>query len=367
MKGLIAAGALAIFAPCALSAEPAYLSAEEVRSLIVGNTAEIDPNGTPIGRVYFGADGRRLALLPEGEYAISWHVEPDGTQCVSAGATEDCARIVRNGDGSYSRVRDGQVVTRWLRILPGKALGSLAQGVFVRELGPNKYLVQLLGPASLTEKQAHETVGRAAASLCKAQVPVLGVYRYETTQRLDAAPDAGGPNGLRFTQELSCVVGVQEKPVQRGPALRSTEESQDLQRQIRARSEAYFKMLADDRVDDAYAEVDGEGMGVDAATWKSQKRSLQTLAGRPVQISIAKITVYDNPAAAARPGLYIAADYVNEYQNTPLYCGYLMWFRPANGEFRIIREETGYMTAADYKGLPAADLPATRSKLRCVQ
>jgi len=366
MKAVAAVVALVGFTSNLHGAEPAFLSAAELRGLIVGNTVEISTTGSTTARVYFDPDGQRLALQPEGEYALPWRILPDGLQCVTTGTGDDCARVVGNVDGSYSRMRDGQIVTRWLRILPGKSLGSLAQGVYVRQLAADKYLLQLVGPASLTEIQSHARVAETASAVCKTMNPVLGVYRYETTQRVDATVASEGSNSLRFMQELACEAKARPSPVERRPTLQSAEESRDVQQQIRTRSETYLKLLADGLLDDAYDQVDGEGMGVDAATWKSQKRSFQALAGRAVHLSVVKITVYDNPPAAARPGLYVAADYVNEYQNMPLHCGYLMWFREANGQFRIAREEVGYMTAEELKKLPPAQLATTRRQLRCV-
>lgn len=79
-----------------------------------------------------------------------------------------------------------------------------------------------------------------------------------------------------------------------------------------------------------------------------------------------KITVYNNPAEAPEPGLYIAADFNNVFENIPIHCGYLMWFRPIGGTFTITREETGYVTAEQLKSISNTQLPDLKRQLRCV-
>jgi hypothetical protein len=107
-------------------------------------------------------------------------------------------------------------------------------------------------------------------------------------------------------------------------------------------------------------------MNQNEESWKIGKRSFQQLAGDPVEIKITKVTVYDNPATAPEPGLYVAADYSNVYRNAPIHCGYLMWFRSIGGEFRITREETGHVTAEQLKTIPSSQIPEIKQKLRCV-
>jgi hypothetical protein len=277
--------ALALAAVAAWSAELTYLSADEVRTLILGKTVEVQDASGATFRVYFDPDGRRLTLQSSGESAMPWRILPDGNQCVTTAAGDDCARIASNGDGTWTRYRAGSPVNRWLKILPGKALAVAAQAPLV----------------------------------------------------------------------------------ERRPTLQSAEESRRIQEEIRARTEAHFRLLAANRLDEAYAQVDARSMGQDEQAWKRARQSFQALAGEPVKLSIIKVTVYDNPAEAAQPGLYVAADYSNEYRNVPVHCGYLMWFRPiGGGEFRVTREETGHITAEQLGSLPAAQLPAIKQSLRCV-
>jgi hypothetical protein len=347
-------------------AEPAYLSADEVRALIVDKTIEVqDPQGTTF-RVYFSPDGRRLALQGNAEYALPWRILPDGTHCVTAGTGDDCARIARNSDGSYARYRDGVSVHRWMKFLPGKALVNPPQapGIHSRATGPNQYEI-LGGNPGLTERQARIQVATVAQSLCGKLVPVLGPFQFEANERIPDAGNSGGSRSFRFAQQVSCVPGVKQAPAERRPTLRSADEVRRAEEEIRTRTEAYFRLLAANRLDEAYAQVDRPALAANEESWKRDRKAFQALAGEPLQLTIVEVTVYDNPQEAPEPGLYVAADFSNAYRNVPFQCGYLMWFRPINGEFRVTREETGYITAEQLMTTPAAQLPEIKRRLRC--
>ena len=353
-------------AALALSAEPAYLDADAVRALIVGKTVEVqDPTGATF-RVYFDPDGRRLALQGNAEYALPWRILPDGTQCVTTGTGDDCARIARNADGTWSRQRNGSAAYRWLKILPGKVLAAAAPapGIYSRQTGTNRYEVVVVSP-TLTEQRAREQVARTGVSLCKTLVAVPGAFRFESTEPAVASEGAGASRTFQYQQEVTCVVTTPAAPAERRPTLQTPEQTRVIEAQIRARTEAYFRLLAAGRLDELYPQVDARAMGQDEQAWKRAKQDFQALAGEPVKLVIAKITVYDNPQEAREAGLYIAADYSNEYRNLPVHCGYLMWFRPIGGsDFRVTREETGHITADQLKSIPAAQLPEIKRSLR---
>jgi hypothetical protein len=167
---------------------------------------------------------------------------------------------------------------------------------------------------------------------------------------------------------MACEAGQPVAPVERRPTLQSREDSQRIEKDIRARSEAYLLAIAEGRVDGAYADVDGESMGMDAQAWKKGKLDFRAMAGKLLRLSVWKITLYDNPPGAATPGLYVAADYTNEYDGLALQCGYVMWVRPAGAtSFRIVREETGNLEAAALTGMPADQLEQIKRKFHCEQ
>jgi hypothetical protein len=244
---------------------------------------------------------------------------------------------------------------------------ALAADVSVRQVQQNRYEFVLTNPTPLSETEAQAIVATSAASICKDLTPVPGKYRFEARERIGGGVTSGEPDTYRFVQEVSCVPGARVEVSERRPTLQTAEESRRVQEEIRIKSEAYIRLIAAGRLDEAYAQVSAAGTGVDEATWKSGKLSFQEAAGEPLRISIVKITVYDNPAEAPEPGLYVAADFGNEFRNIPIHCGYLMWFRPLGGHFRITREETGFVTAEQLTSIPSTQLPAIKQRLRCVE
>jgi hypothetical protein len=241
-----------------------------------------------------------------------------------------------------------------------------AANVSARQLEQNSYEFVLTNPTPLTETEAQALIAISAASICKDLTPVPGKYRFDAKERIGGGATSSEPDLYRFVQEVSCVAGARAEIGERRPTLHTTEESRQVQEEVGHKSEAYLRLIAAGRLDEAYAQVSAAAMGVDEASWKSEKKAFHLAAGEPVRISIVKITVYDNPAEAPEPGLYVAADFGNEFKNIPIHCGYLMWFRPVGGNFRITREETGYVTAEQLKAIPSTQLPEIKQRLHCV-
>lgn len=242
-----------------------------------------------------------------------------------------------------------------------------AAEVSVREIQQGTYEFVLTNPTTLTESEAMAHIAKAASSICKDITAVPGKWRFEAKEAIGSGePSPREPNTFRFVQEISCVSGSQVQTGKRRPTLQNEEESRRAQNEVKLKSEAYFQFIASKRIDEAFAHIAAARMGVNEARWKSDKLSFQAMAGEPLEISIKKITVYDNPAGAPEPGLYVAADYSNVYRNVPIHCGYLLWFRQSGGEFRITREETGHVTSEQLKSIPSSQLPEIKRALRCV-
>jgi len=246
------------------------------------------------------------------------------------------------------------------------ASGASAAEVAVRELGPNSYELTLTNQTPIDEKAAQAVIANAAASICKEREPVLGKYRFDSKEAIGGSATSGAPPSFVFVQGVTCGPAQKASATPRVPMLKSAQEAQRVREDIKSRSEAWFRMLAADRFDDAYAQILESTLGTDKAAWEGDQRSFQSLAGDPRSISVVAITVYDNPADAPAPGLYVAADFNNTYQNVPFQCGYLVWYRPEGGDFGITRMDIGHVTAEQLKAIPEAQLPELKRKLGCV-
>jgi hypothetical protein len=243
-----------------------------------------------------------------------------------------------------------------------------AQEISVRQIQENSYELVLTNQSKLDEREAQAYIAGVAVKLCGGLSPVLGKYRFESNEAL--GPGVGvrsrEPTPFRFAQEVSCVPVSLTAPAHGAQTPASPEESERARAEVTRLSEDYFRLLAAKKFDTAYSQMREGAIGQDKATWERDKQSFQVLAGDPIAISIVKLTVYDNPPEAPEPGLYVAADFMNAYENVPYECGYLMWHRRNGGTFGITRTEVGHVTKGGLERIPEAQRPELLQKLRCV-
>ncbi len=96
------------------------LDAEAVRQLVTGNTVHGLRADGETQKNYFAPDGRTYRQIGSKIIEGTWRVNDDGTQCVD-GMPGGCARIVKNGDGTYERVTtDGRTRLKWSAVVKGK-------------------------------------------------------------------------------------------------------------------------------------------------------------------------------------------------------------------------------------------------------
>ncbi len=89
--------------------------------------------------------------------------------------------------------------------------------------------------------------------------------------------------------------------------------------------------------------------------------------GKLVSRDIWRITLYNNPPNSPKSGLYIAADYENSYEKSPIHCGYVMWFQPTvdSDELTVMREEYGNIPDDILNKIPKENLQNVRKQIGC--
>jgi hypothetical protein len=100
-------------------------------------------------------------------------------------------------------------------------------------------------------------------------------------------------------------------------------------------------------------------------SWVLNARSQSTKAGHVFERRVLTITWYKDPPSAPEPGIYVAADFSGQFENDPIYCGYLAWHRGADGIYRIIREEQNFIYKATIAKMSPDDVKALAAKFRC--
>ncbi|HEY7670946.1 MAG TPA: DUF4019 domain-containing protein [Gammaproteobacteria bacterium] len=251
-------------------------------------------------------------------------------------------------------------------LLQFQAINGRFADIAVEPLGNGRYELSLASETILGIEEAQALLLPKAAELCEGSRPVLGRYRFASTEPIEQVAEE--PSSFTFIQELECSApSPSAADVATSPTLGSTAEAEEVKNTVRAMSIEYFEDIANERYEKAYAVVDAGLRGLSTPeSWEAEKRSFRSDVGVPVKLQIARLTLYDNPPGAPQPGLYVAADFNNEYEEAPIHCGYLMWLRIEEGAFRIVREESGHVTSEQLLSMPDNQLSTIRQRFGCV-
>lgn len=249
------------------------------------------------------------------------------------------------------------------------AATSFAVEIAYRQVDPDHYVFRLRDDTALSEAEALLLVARASSSVCGQREARTGEYRFQSVEPVggdvaDAAP-APATAKFEFLQEVTCVVPAQPSAEAATPRIYSEDEKDKAAADALDRTEQYFRLLGEGKVDEAWKSLNLASGTWDEASWKQSKHEFQAMAGALHRIEITRVTLYENPQSAAEPGLYAAADYRNIWLNVPMQCGYVVWIRTASGELLITREETGHVTSAQLQAMTAQQQQAVPQALHC--
>jgi len=100
-------------------------------------------------------------------------------------------------------------------------------------------------------------------------------------------------------------------------------------------------------------------------SWAANAKSQHGKAGRVLNRRVLKITWYKDPPSASEPGIYAAADFSGQFENDPIYCGYLAWHRGTDGSYRIIREEENYIDKGTIAKMAQTEVKTLAAKFGC--
>lgn len=100
------------------------LSAEKVRSLVIGNTiSAVHLYKDFEFKVYFDADGKTAYREQDGDTTKTTYKFEGSKHCIYWRGDDRCANIIMNDDGSYDRVNgSGDRVVKWKKVVRGKQL-----------------------------------------------------------------------------------------------------------------------------------------------------------------------------------------------------------------------------------------------------
>ncbi len=233
-------------------------------------------------------------------------------------------------------------------------------GFLVSAAGPEDFSLTI--PVSPETPEGRRLVALRAIEICGARYPQLGRYRFTGSERV--APDGSRSGSFDVRQELTCFTTRPAEPAE-APAPADWRASAQDESAVRAATMAYFG--ATDAGDAAriHAMLSAERRSGDSLAERAAAlRAFRDQAGTPGTHRILALTWYVNPVGAPRPGIYVAADYERAYSGLLANCGYLVWFREADGRYVLVREESAVVARGTIGDGPD-ELARARALARC--
>lgn len=242
---------------------------------------------------------------------------------------------------------------------------SIAATFSYRQLSTDTFQLMLSNDVPLEISQAQSLLYSNAVQICKGNKPLFGKYSFDSSEPISKNAES---SSFTFLQEISCAGEVQVTVAPKKLNISKNQEK-TIKSTARKMTEQFLLAKESGEFKKAYATL-GSGMKIitDFPTWKNKEENyFSKNLGKLVSRDIWRITLYDNPPNSPKPGLYIAADYENSYEKSPIHCGYIMWYLPPENleEFSVMREEYGNITKETLKMIPKEDLQNVRKQIGC--
>lgn len=237
--------------------------------------------------------------------------------------------------------------------------------VAVKQLGNAAYELTLKASEPLEIAAGQAQLKPAAQKLCGENLVTFGRYSFARQEPVDPA-SSKTPGELVLRQEIRCGPAAPEKAASTPSAANRPSTPEEDQKQVETLTYQYLKAKDSGDFGKAYGFfADSMKATAPQESWSSAEKKFSALSGPVTSRRIRKITRYDNPPSAPRPGVYIAADLVSQFQNMDIHCGYVVWHSQPDGSFQVIREESNYVNKATQQRMTPEQLTAFKASARC--
>lgn len=237
--------------------------------------------------------------------------------------------------------------------------------VAVQRLGNAAYELTLKASEPLEVSAGQAQLRPTAQKLCGDQPVIFGRYSFERQEAADPVASKA-PGELKLRQEIRCGSAAPEKAAAASPSMKPPSTPEEDQKQVEALTYQYLKAKDSGDLAKAYGFfADSMKATAPQESWSSAEKKFSAQSGPVTSRRIRKITRYDNPPSAPRPGVYIAADLVSQFQNMDIHCGYVVWHSQPDGSFQVIREESNYVNKATQQRMTPEQVTAFKASARC--
>jgi hypothetical protein len=226
------------------------------------------------------------------------------------------------------------------------SVNAVADEIASEKTDENEFVLTLKSASYYDVESSQNRLLTEAIELCGNMTPNFGRYSFENVMRLPDDKETDGESSYQFSQTITCGVAIEPVVQQNSQQSFQKASNKQIEDRIRIVTHDYFRALSNGAFKEAWAHLSQSMQSYSSfSEWEKAKAEFYQITGAVDSRSVWRVTVYDNPPGAPRPGLYVAADYFHSYANAPLHCGYLMWFSADEDQFRIVREETGHLTS----------------------
>ncbi|NQZ23963.1 MAG: hypothetical protein HRT53_18195 [Colwellia sp.] len=233
-----------------------------------------------------------------------------------------------------------------------------------KEVSTNKYELILHNEVPLEITQAQQAIYESAVQICNRKIPLYGKYKFESKGPIS---DARETSSFTFVQNITCTDEKQNNTVKSKFELTEKQEGA-IKKRVNEMTNKFMqsKELGDFQI--AYDMMTPSNKKIsNFSSWKQRQSEFFNNSGKLINRNIWRLTIYNNPDNSPEPGIYIAADYESNYELSPIYCGYVMWYTPNRNskEYKVMREEFGNINSDMIKNIKPEDLQKVRKKIGC--
>ncbi len=235
----------------------------------------------------------------------------------------------------------------------------------VQRLGDDSFRLVLKSFRSRTVDAGQEELLAKAREVCAGKNIAYGKYEFETSEVVSPANAERKP--LLLKQEINCgdtatppppTVSLTNRDVQWRP---TAAQAQRVERQ----TYAYFAAKDTGKYQEAYSLLSPtQKSTIPLDRWTALTAKFNSEAGDVRNRRIKKVTWYKDPPRT-EPGIYAAADFVSQFANVDIHCGYVVWHEQPDGSFLLVREEQNSISKDIQQQLKPGELEKIRSQFGC--
>jgi len=252
-----------------------------------------------------------------------------------------------------------------LALLHAAPAANTDSDITVKDLGNNQYELTLHTSTTINILEAQRELAPTARKTCAGKIANLGRYAFDIKEPL--VSNKVKTTSLILTQTIRRGSETPPTIAQTTSASDGWKPSVTDQSEVENQTYRYYGFKDAGNYAAAYAMFDDsmkESTHFDS--WASHAQSQNTKAGRVLKRQVVKITWYKDPPSAAEPGIYAAADFPGQFENDPIYCGYLGWHRGADGKYRMVREEENFIDKDSIAKMGQTEVKALAAKFGCL-